>query len=172
MIKNRLTLLSFLESFRVLQHQPVWRVIHPADGILHISLGRKYANTISGLHGEQIPYDKGEFQLHLYGPWELWMNGALVETSAVRGDTKPAYFDRMQKLEDDFPIQRIESVSWAGNMLELAGNGAVLKMPVLETEDSVSLTHAELDANNTLAGLTHYRFDADVHSLARLSWHR
>lgn len=169
MNKKPISLSDFVSVFKDVFEKPIWRVIHPADGWLFIDIGQKYTDVIPGKGGVDEPYDKGQYQIHITGNWEVYSGDKLLETRKVNGANQKTYFDRMEKLVTNFPIKQIEQVRLDGSNLIISGNNTNIKIPVNTTSNSLSMTKVELNLSNKPISYTHYRYEEEIGSLAEIS---
>ncbi len=166
MNKKSISLLQFGEGFQPIVGSSIWRVIHPADGWLTIDIGQKYSDTIPSKDGSDEPYDKGQYQLHITGDWEVFSGDELVETRKVNGADQKTYFERMDKLAINFPLKTIDAVKFKDNKLIISGDGAQIRVPVNEDGESIGLTVVKLSQSNEPTSYTHYRYEDELRSLA------
>ncbi len=157
---------QFIANFQPIVGNSIWRVIHPADGWLTIDIGQKYTDTIPGKDGDDEPYDKGQYQLHITGDWEIFSGDKLIETRKVNEADQKTYFERMDKLATNFPIKTIDSVKLEDNKLIISGNGAQIRVPVNENGESISLTVVKLSQSNEPISYAHFRYEDELKSLA------
>ncbi|OGJ37837.1 MAG: hypothetical protein A2383_01990 [Candidatus Pacebacteria bacterium RIFOXYB1_FULL_39_46] len=169
MNKQSISIQDFILSFKEVIGKSIWRVIHPADGWLTIDLGQKYTDTLPGKDGQDEPYERGRYQIHITGNWKVYKNGELIESRNVDGDDQKAYFDRMEELAANFPLVTVESVKLNKNHLVIIDKQFEIRVPVAESTDSISLSVVELDANNKPVSYSHYRFDEELGKLASIS---
>lgn len=169
MNKQVISLQNFVSAFQKIVDESIWRVIHPADGWLTIDLGQKYTDTLPGTDGQDEPYIRGQHQLHITGDWEIYTNDKLVESRKVHGDDRLAYFNRMERLIDNFPLTKVQSVTLEKGQLVIKDGQSKISIPVSETLESVSLSLVELDANHRPGAYTHYRFDEELGKLVAIS---
>lgn len=159
---------QYIDSFQPIVGGSIWRVIHPADGWLTIDIGQKYFDTISGKDGNDEPYEKGQYQLHITGDWEVFSENKLVETRKVNEADQKTYFERMEKLATSFPLKTIDSVKFEENKLIISGDGAQIRVPVKKDGESISFTIVELNQSNKPVSYTHYRYEDELQSLAEI----
>lgn len=158
---------SVLQSFR---SQPIWRVIHPADGWLLFDLGEEYQGRISGVNGEERPYPQGQFQLTIRGDWRLWQNSVLVNSREVQeNETQKEYFERLEKLVQNFSLTAFEKIEITRNLLSFFQGDSRLDIDFSLNFDVVTLTYVDLDAQKTPVKFTHYRFDKEKNSLVEVT---
>lgn len=171
MQSQQISLQQFVEKLQSVVGQPIWRVIHPADGWLSMDLGKEYQDFISDKDGSEKPYVKGEYQLQFKGDWIITRNEKMIGVRAVQPDEKQEnYFDRMEKLANSFPIKAFSHVSISGNQIVFeAEDDYQLKVTVTGSDDALSLTAVALDGDSKPVAYTHYRFDKDLGSLAEVS---
>lgn len=169
MNKQRISLPDFVKAFKVLIGNPIWRVIHPADGWLIIDLGQRYTGTIPGAGGLDEPYDKGQYRLHIAGDWEVYSGNKLIETRKVFYANQKEYFDRMDKLIQNFPVKVIEAIRVEHGAMLMAGSNAYIRIPISKNPDSISLTEVELDSFNNAISYTHYRYEEALCSFVKVA---
>lgn len=165
MTKNPISLQDFLSTFQVIVRKPIWRVIHPADGWLTIDLGQKYTDSLPGNDGQDEPYQRGQYQLHITGDWEVYTNGELSESRRVNGDNQSTYFSRMDILVNNFPLTSVDSIIFENDNLIFKGDNSELRVPLSESSESISLSCVELDSDNQPTSHTHYRYDDEIGKL-------
>lgn len=165
MNKQTISLREFVDAFQVIIGKPIWRVIHPADGWLTIDLGQKYTDSLPGKGGQDEPYQRGQYQLHIIGDWEVYTNGSLFESRQVNDNDQSAYFSRMDVLVNDFPLTSIDSIVFENDNLILKGDNSELRVPISDTSESISLSYVELDSDNKPTSYTHYRYDDAIGKL-------
>jgi hypothetical protein len=169
MTSQKISLQQFVEKLQGVVGQPIWRVIHPADGWLFIDIGQQYSDTVPGKNGADEPYDKGQYQIHITGDWEVYSGDKLLETRTVNGADQKTYFNRMDTLVSNFPIKVIEQIKIVGENLIISGNDSYIKVPVSISSDSLSMTEVELSSTNEPIAYTHYRYEEEVGGLVEVS---
>lgn len=165
MNNQTISLQDFVDAFQVIIDKSIWRVIHPADGWLTIDLGQKYIDSLPGKDGQDAPYQRGQYQLHITGDWEVYTNGELSESRQVNGDDQSAYFSRMDDLVNNFPLSSIDSIVFENDKLTLKSDNSELRVPLSESFESISLSCVELDSDNQPTEYTHYRYDDELGKL-------
>jgi len=171
MLSQPITLQQFVEKLQTIIGQPIWRVIHPADGWLFVDLGKEYQDFIFSKDGSEKPYVKGEYQLQFKGDWTITQNEKVIEARTVQpNETQEKYFTRMDALTSNFPIKVFSIVSNSDNQVVFeAEKGYQLKVSVTGCDDALSLTAVDLDVENKPLAYIHYRFDEELGSLAQAS---
>lgn len=171
MQSQQISLQQFVEKLQVIVNQPIWRVIHPADGWLLLDLGKQYQDFISDKDGSEKPYTKGEYQLAIKGNWEITQNSDVIESRTVKhNETQESYFTRMDSLANNFPIKTISEISLSeADIVLSAEDGYQIKVTVTEKNDSLGLTIVQLDNENKPTAYTHHRYDDALQSLATIS---
>lgn len=166
-----ITLQHFVEKLQILTNQPIWRVIHPADGWLIIDLGRQYQDYIFDIEGGQKPYNKGEYQLTIKGHWEITQNEYLIDSKTLMADeSQESYFTRMHNLVNNFPIKTISGVSFSDTIIILdTKNDYQLKVNVNNEADDIGLTIVQLSKDNKPKAYTHHRFDEKLNSFVTIT---
>lgn len=165
MTKTTISLQDFSSALQVIIGKSIWRVIHPADGWLTIDIGQKYTDSLPSKGGQDEPYQRGQYQLHITGDWELYINGELSESREVNGDDQAAYFSRMDKLVNNFPLTSIDSIVLENDTLILKSDSSELRVPLSDSSESISLSFVELSSDNKPTSYTHYRYDDELGKL-------
>lgn len=169
MNKQTISLQDFVDAFQVIINKSIWRVIHPADGWLTVDLGQKYTDSLPGKDGQDEPYQRGQYQLHITGDWELYTNGKLSESRQVNGDDQSAYFSRMDALVNDFPLTNVDYLVFENDKLILKGDNSELRVPLSESSESISLSSVELDSDSNPVSYIHYRYDDELGKLVTIT---
>lgn len=148
---------QFIKDLQIIINQPIWRVIHPADGWLFLDLGKPYQDYISDEKGSEIPYIKGEYQLYITGDWQIAQNKTVVESRLVKpNEAQKDYFSRIEDVANNFPIKSISGVNYYDkNVVFNAGDGCHLTVDVTD-EDSLTLTIVQLDESNRPIAYRHF----------------
>jgi len=163
---NPITKTQFLHYFKNIENSNIWQVIHPADGWLIIDLGIKYTDTVPGRNGQDQPYERGEYQIFIRGDWKIYKKNKLFATRQVKNDNQKEYFDRMEQLTNDFPINKVKKVSLNKGTLIISGEDAKIKILIDPTTDTISLSKVKLDANKQPLFYYHYGFAEKINGLA------
>ncbi len=163
MITQQLSLAQFVEALQVVIGLPIWKVIHPADGILHFDLGRKYADSVPGIPN---PHIEGEVRIYVYGDWTLVQNGRLIASRRYSPDeTRHDYFERMDVLEKNFPIKQIISVTYENGEVIFADAQTAFHIKTDGKADDIAIRVVRLDDQNIPLTFTHYRFEEKSNTL-------
>lgn len=94
---------EYVELLKKVTGKTIWKVAHPADGMLIIDLGRKL---------QRNGFDEGEITMHIIGPWSYEQNDLEIQHSeAEESESRSDFFNRMDILEKNFPFSQFESVS-------------------------------------------------------------
>lgn len=168
---KKIDIQQFVEKLQAVVNQPIWRVIHPADGWLFMDLGKQYQDAISDKDGSEKPYTKGEYQLQIKGDWTIAQGEKVIGARVTQPDeTQEKYFTRMEALANNFPMKSFSNALFSdGNVIFEAENGYQLKVSVTGTDDALSFTIVELTADSKPTAYTHYRFDEEIGSLLEVS---
>lgn len=137
--------------------KPIWKIIHPADGIIHISVGTK---LLDNFHDRLV----GEHTLFIYGDWIFCQQGQEISTSALLpGENRSEYIRRMESF-----VERLSVVDHVKNIrIQEKGHLVVIafdtgdQIQVVENEYGwVSITNnLSLSQDGTVTGARHARRD-------------
>lgn len=154
---------QFVKDLQVVVNQPIWRVIHPADGWLFLDLGKRYQDYISNETGSEKPYTKGIYQLYIRGNWQIIQGKAVVESRTVKpSESQEDYFSRMENIANDFPIKSISRVVHYGKSIVFnAGDGYQLEVDISDHDDSLRLTTVQLDKSNKPVDYRHFEYSEE-----------
>ena len=151
---------QFVKDLQVVINQPIWRVIHPADGWLFLDLGKRYQDYISDETGSEEPYPKGVYQLYIKGNWQVIRSKAVIESRTVKpSESQEDYFLRMEAVATNFPIRSISRVNQGDKTIIFnAGDGYRLEVNITEPDDSLRLTVVRVNKLNKPVSYRHFGY--------------
>lgn len=168
MSKQPISTQQFVEKLQVIVNQPIWRVIHPADGWLFLDLGKQYNDYISNKDGSEKSYTKGEYQLHIKSNWEITQNGIVIASRVVKkNETQEEYFSRLENLAKNFPCKSFTRIQLTNDEIMFSsGDGYQLEVAFTGHDDNLGFTIVQVSASNDAVAYSHLRYDETLKSLA------